>query len=69
MYEGKKFYKKMGPPVKDPSTVDPNYLKYKLRGYSYYRQNMEKVKQSMRDKRLAFNKTLSPLFYNIIFLS
>ena len=61
MYEGKKFYKKMGPPVKDPSTVDPNYLKYKLRGYSYYRQNMEKVKQSMRDKRLAFNKTLSPL--------
>jgi hypothetical protein len=61
MYERKKFYKKMGPPVKDPSTVDPDYLKYKLRGYSYYRQNMEKIKQSLRDKRLAFNKTLPPL--------
>ena len=51
----------MGPPVKDPSTVDPDYLKYKLRGYSYYKQNMEKIKQSLRDKTLAFNKTLPPL--------
>jgi len=55
------FFKKMGAPEKDPSTLDPDYLKYKLRGYSYYRQNMEKVKQSMRDRRLAFNKALPPL--------
>ena len=61
MDERKNFLKKMGPPEKDPSTVDPDYLKYKLRGYSYYRQNMEKVKKSMSDRRLAFNKALPPL--------
>jgi|TARA_R110002020_G_scaffold141309_1_gene312986 hypothetical protein len=61
MDERKNFLKKMGPPEKNPSTVDPDYLKYKLRGYSYYRQNMEKVKQSMRNRRVAFNKALPPL--------
>jgi len=61
MDERKNFLKKMGPLEKDPSTVDPDYLKYKLRGYSYYRQNMEKVKQSMRNRRVAFNKALPPL--------
>mgnify|MGYP003660325268 CR=1 FL=1 len=53
--------KKMGPPKKDPSTVDPLYLKYKLRGYSYYWQNQEKVKQKVKDKRLLANQHRPPL--------
>ena len=51
----------MGPPQKDPSTVDPLYLKYKLRGYSYYWKNPEKVKQKMRDRRLLINQHRPPL--------
>ena len=53
--------KKMGPPTKDPSTVDPLYLKYKLRGYSYYWKNQEKVKQKMRDRRLLINQHRPPI--------
>ena len=53
--------KKMGPPEKDPSMLDPQYLKYKLQGYSYYKKNSEKIKQKQKDKRIAFNKTLPPL--------
>ena len=53
--------KKMGPPEKDPSMLDPQYLKYKLQGYSYYKKNSEKIKQKQKDVRLAFNKTLPPL--------
>jgi len=55
-----KNFKKMGPPEKDPSMIDSQYLKYKLRGYSYYKKNSEKVKQKQKDKRAAFNKTLPP---------
>ena len=56
MDERKNYFKKMGAPLKNPSTVDPDYLKYKLRGYNYYQQNMEKVKQSMRDRRVSINQ-------------
>ena len=56
-----KILKKMGPPEKDPSMIDSQYLKYKLRGYDYYKKNSEKVKQKQKDRRAAFNKTLSPL--------
>jgi len=53
--------KTMGPPKKDPSTVNPEYLKAKLRGYSYYWKNPEKVKQKMKDRRLLINQHRPPL--------
>jgi len=40
--------KKMGPPEKDPSMLDPQYLKYKLQGYSYYKKNYAKIKQKQK---------------------
>ena len=51
----------MGPPRKDPSTLTPEYRKTKLRGYSYYWQNPEKVKQKVKDKRLLANQHRPPL--------
>jgi hypothetical protein len=53
----KKFFKKMGPPTKDPSNVNPGYLKYKSWHINYYKNNSEKIKQKQKDRRLAFNKT------------
>ena len=51
----------MGPPTKDPSNVNPGYLKYKPWHINYYKNNSEKIKQKQKDRRLTFNKTLSPL--------
>jgi len=52
-----KIFKKMGPPTKDPSNVNPGYLKYKSWHINYYKNNSEKIKQKQKDRRLAFNKT------------
>ncbi|SVE54755.1 uncharacterized protein METZ01_LOCUS507609, partial [marine metagenome] len=60
-YMKEKNFKKMGPPIKDPSNVNPGYLKYKSWYINYYKNNSEKVKQKQKDKRLDFNKTLPSL--------
>ena len=56
-----KIFKKMGPPTKDPSNVNPGYLKYKSWHINYYKNNSEKIKQKQKNRRLAFNQTLPPL--------
>ena len=56
-----KNFKKMGPPTKDPSNVNPEYLKYKSWHINYYKNNSEKIKQKQKDRRVAFNKTLPSL--------
>ena len=51
-----KNFKKMGPPTKDPSNVNPEYLKYKSWHINYYKNNSKKIKQKERDKRLLINQ-------------
>ena len=53
--------KKMGPPEKDPSMLDTQYLKYKSSYLNYYKKNYAKIKQKAKDRRLEFNKTLPSL--------